>query len=273
METLKINQKQFQPFGSHLVTPSPWPILVSFSLLNFAIGAVTYLHGIMYGNYIFLCGIIITTAGMLLWFRDVIIEGLYLGDHTKVVQKGLALGIILFIVSEAFVFLSVFWAYFHSSLSPAVEMGGNWPPTGIAPLDALGIPLWNTILLLSSGASVTYAHHSLVAKWRVGAIDGFLITIFLAVVFTYLQVFEYLGAPFTIAHGVYGTCFYSSTGLHGIHVVFGTIFIIVALTRTVFHHFTPTHHVGVNLALVYWHFVDGVWLGLYLAVYFWGGGV
>lgn len=232
-----------------------------------------YLHGLESGETLSIWGLIITTAAMLFWFKDIIIEGLYLGDHTKVVQKGLTLGIILFIISEAFVFLSVFWAYFHSSLAPTVEMGGYWPPAGITPLDALGIPLGNTILLLSSGASVTYAHHSLIALWRSGAIDGFLITILLALIFTALQVFEYYGTPFTIAHGVFGTCFFSSTGLHGIHVIIGTIFIFLGLVRTILYHFTSTHHVGIGLALLYWHFVDGVWLGLYLSVYYWGGGL
>lgn len=267
-----MERKNFQNFPSHLVTKSPWPILVSFSLLNLTIGTVCSMHGISNGGFITKLGITITIGGIILWLRDVITEGVYLGDHTKLVQKGMNLGIILFIISEAFVFLSVFWAYFHSSLSPAIEIGGYWPPVGISALDALGVPLVNTILLLSSGATITYAHHSLLAKNRIGTVNGFIWTLILSILFTVLQVFEYSEAAFTFAHGIFGTCFYSSTGLHGIHVIVGTLFILIAFLRTIFYHFTSSHHVGLSLSLLYWHFVDIIWLFLYIAVYFWGGG-
>ena len=142
---------KFQHFPFHLVDPSPWPILLSFSLLNLTVGAVAYMHGFSYGGYILTLGFILTTYGMILWFRDVVIEASYLGHHTKEVKNGLMLGVLLFIVSEIFAFLSVFWAFFHSSLSPAIEIGGSWPPLGITPLDPFAIPLLNTFLLLSSG--------------------------------------------------------------------------------------------------------------------------
>ena len=146
-----INRNQFQSFPYHLVDPSPWPILVSFSLLSFTVGAVVYMQGYPYGNYLISLGFHITLFAMILWFRDIITEGTFLGNHTIEVQKGLTLGIVLFIISEVFAFLSVFWAFFHSSLSPAIELGGVWPPQGITPLDPFAIPLLNTILLLSSG--------------------------------------------------------------------------------------------------------------------------
>ena len=142
---------KFQHFPFHLVDPSPWPILLSFSLLNLTVGAVAYMHGFSYGGYILTLGFILTTYGAILWFRDVVIEATYLGHHTKEVKNGLMLGVLLFIVSEVFAFLSVFWAFFHSSLSPAIEIGGSWPPLGITPLDPFAIPLLNTFLLLSSG--------------------------------------------------------------------------------------------------------------------------
>jgi Cytochrome c oxidase subunit III/LAGLIDADG DNA endonuclease family len=148
---MKLNINKFQHFPFHLVDPSPWPILLSFSLLNLTIGAVLYMHGYFYGGTILTIGFIFTVSGMTLWFRDVITEGTYLGHHTKQVKNGLMIGIVLFIVSEIFAFLSVFWAFFHSSLSPAIEIGGSWPPLGITPLDPFAIPLLNTFLLLSSG--------------------------------------------------------------------------------------------------------------------------
>jgi cytochrome c oxidase subunit 3 len=209
-------RNKFQKFPFHLVDPSPWPILLSFSLLNLTIGAVAYLHGINNGGYILTLGFILTTYGMILWLRDVVIEGSYLGHHTKEVKNGLMLGMILFIVSEVFAFLSVFWAFFHSSLSPAIEIGGAWPPIGITPLDPFAIPLLNTFLLLSSGAFITYGHHALIAGNRKACIDGVILTIILAIIFTGLQYFEYSEAGFTMADGVYGSAFYASTGLHGL---------------------------------------------------------
>jgi len=266
----QILKTQYQKFPFHLVDPSPWPILASFSLLNLTIGAVSYIHGMSNGGYILLLGFILTSYSMILWLRDVVIEGSYLGHHTKEVQNGLMLGMILFIISEVFAFLSVFWAYFHSSLSPAIEIGGSWPPIGITPLDPFAIPLLNTFLLLSSGAFITYGHHALIAGNRKACIDGVIFTIILAIIFTGLQYFEYSEAGFTMADGVYGSAFYASTGLHGFHVIIGTIFIGVALVRIINYQLTTKHHNGFESSILYWHFVDVVWLFLFVAVYFWG---
>ena len=267
----QVRKADHQYFPYHLVTPSPWPILLSFSLLTMAIGAVMYMHGYTNGGYLLFHGFILTSTGMGLWFRDVIVEGTYLGDHTKQVQKGLEIGILLFIVSEIFAFLSVFWAFFHASLSPAVEIGGSWPPQGITPLDPFAIPLLNTILLVSSGAFVTYGHHALLNGDRKGAIVGFFLTILFAVIFTILQYYEYSEAAFTMSDSVYGSAFYASTGLHGLHVIVGTIFILVAYLRFINYQLTETHHQGCEAAILYWHFVDVVWLFLFVAVYYWGG--
>ena len=215
----QINDRRlYQKFPYHLVEPSYWPIFVSFSLLNLTLGAVTYFHGYPLGGSIFLLGLILTVFGMTLWFRDIIIEGTYLGNHTTEVQKGLMLGFILFVISEVFAFLSVFWAYFHSSLSPAVELGSTWPPMGINALDAFGIPLLNTFILLSSGAFITWAHHALIQGNRNYAIIGALITVILAIIFTSLQYYEYATAGFSISDSVFGTVFYASTGLHGLYL-------------------------------------------------------
>ena len=247
----QINRNQFQSFPFHLVDPSPWPILVSFSLLSL--------------------GFTLTVFGMILWFRDIITEGTYLGHHTIQVQKGLTIGVVLFIISEVFAFLSVFWAFFHSSLSPTIEIGGVWPPQGITPLDPFAIPLLNTILLLSSGAFVTYGHHALIQGDRKGAILGTLLTLIFAIIFTALQYYEYSESSFTMSDSVYGTVFYASTGLHGLHVIIGTLFILVGFIRIINYHLTDTHHQGHEAAILYWHFVDVVWLFLFIAVYYWGG--
>jgi cytochrome c oxidase subunit 3 len=267
----KINRNQFQSFPYHLVEPSPWPILVSFSLLNLTLGAVMYMQGFTYGGYLLSLGFTLTVFGMILWFRDIITEGTYLGHHTIQVQKGLTIGVVLFIISEVFAFLSVFWAFFHSSLSPTIEIGGIWPPQGITPLDPFAIPLLNTILLLSSGAFVTYGHHALIQGDRRGAILGTLLTIIFAIIFTALQYYEYSESSFTMSDSVYGTVFYASTGLHGLHVIIGTLFILVGFVRIINYHLTDTHHQGHEAAILYWHFVDVVWLFLFIAVYYWGG--
>jgi len=267
----QINRNQFQSFPYHLVDPSPWPILVSFSLLSLTLGAVMYMQGFIYGGQLLSLGFTLTVFGMILWFRDIITEGTYLGHHTIQVQKGLTLGVVLFIISEVFAFLSVFWAFFHSSLSPTIEIGGVWPPQGITPLDPFAIPLLNTILLLSSGAFVTYGHHALIQGDRKGVILGTLLTIIFAIIFTALQYYEYSESSFTMSDSVYGTVFYASTGLHGLHVIIGTLFILVGFIRIINYHLTDTHHQGHEAAILYWHFVDVVWLFLFIAVYYWGG--
>jgi len=269
--TLKENRAKFQFFPYHLVTTSPWPILISFSLLSLTIGAVMYMHGFYKGETILSIGFVLTLSGMMFWFRDVITEGTKLGDHTKEVVTGLFYGIILFIISEIFAFLSVFWAYGHASLSPAIEIGGIWPPMGITPLNPFAIPLLNTFLLLSSGATITYGHHALIGGNRSAAIEGTLITIIFAIIFTSLQGFEYVQAPFSIADGAFGSAFFVSTGLHGLHVIVGTIFILFGFSRIIIYHLTTGHHQGFEAAILYWHFVDVVWLFLFAAVYCWGG--
>ena len=243
----------------------------SFSLLALTLSAVMSFHSFSSALINLYFSLISVTLSMSLWFRDVITEGTYEGHHTKQVQKGLIIGIVLFIISEVFAFFSVFWAFFHSSLSPAIEIGGIWPPLGITPLDPFSIPLLNTFLLLSSGAFVTYGHHALIAGDRKGAIFGTLITIILAIVFTVLQYIEYSEAGFTIADSVFGTVFFASTGLHGLHVIVGTIFITVGFIRILNYHLTDTHHIGHESGILYWHFVDVVWLFLFISVYYWGG--
>jgi cytochrome c oxidase subunit 3 len=266
-----LNKSSFQAFPYHIVDPSPWPILVSFSLLYSALNSVMYMHGFANGGLLLNLSLALTVLGMSLWFRDIIIEGSFRGDHTKEVTKGLTIGIVLFIISEVFAFLSVFWAFFHSSLSPTIELGGSWPPLGIEALNPLAVPLLNTFLLLSSGGYVTYGHHALIQGNRKGAISALIMTLILAIIFTGLQYVEYSEAGFTMADSVFGSTFYASTGLHGFHVIVGTIYIGVAFFRFLNYHLTKTHHVGFEGSILYWHFVDVVWLFLFVVVYYWGG--
>jgi len=259
---------QRHPF--HLVDPSPWPIATSFALLMLTLSAALTMHGYIKGLSTILFAVILVVTTMTLWFRDVITEGTYLGDHTSYVKKGLSIGFILFIISEAFFFLAIFWAFFHSSLSPTIDIGLQWPPYGMEAIKPFDLPLTNTILLLSSGATLTYSHHSLINKNLLAAELGLIATIILAIVFTFCQGIEYWYAPFTIADSVFGTVFYFSTGFHGLHVIIGTLMLTVSLVRMYNYHFTKEHHIGFESAILYWHFVDVVWLLLYVAVYWWG---
>ena len=265
-----VNRTAFQFHPYHLVDPSPWPLITSFALLTLTLSAVMYFNGYANGGTLVSFGFLATLFAMILWFRDVVAEGSFMGNHTFAVQKGLNLGVALFIVSEVFFFISIFWAYFHSALAPTVELGAHWPPAGIDPLNPFEIPLLNTIILLSSGATVTYAHHSLIQGNRKGVLLGIILTIVLAVIFTGLQGLEYYEAPFTISDGAYGSTFFFATGFHGLHVIIGTLFIAVAFFRILSYHLTDHHHLGFESSILYWHFVDVVWLFLYVSIYWWG---
>jgi len=203
----------------HIVDQSPWPIALSCVLLSLTISAVLSFQGYVMGDLFLLCSFILLVWGMSLWFKDIITEASYLGSHTDKVQKGISLGVVLFIVSEIFFFLSIFWAYFHSSLAPAIEIGSEWPPKGIEPVDASEVPTANTTILLSSGSSVTVSHHSLVDQLIDWANNGSVATIIMALFFTLLQVMEYFGVSYTITDSVYGSTFYMGTGLILGHVL------------------------------------------------------
>jgi cytochrome c oxidase subunit 3 len=227
-------------------------------------------HGYSNGCFLLVLGLLSTLFGMALWFKDVTRESSFQGHHTIAVQKSIMLGFVLFVASEIMFFLSIFWAFFHSSLAPTVDLGSHWPPVGIVPLNPFEIPLLNTVILLSSGAFVTYAHHSLIAANREGVLYGLIATIILAVLFTGLQGYEYYNAPFSIADSVYGSTFFIATGFHGFHVQIGTVFLAFCFIRVLNYHFTDHHHLGFEAAILYWHFVDVVWLFLFISVYWWG---
>jgi len=254
----------------HLIEPSPWPILASFSGLGLTMSGVMYFHNYPYGGYALIISFISLLTVTFNWFLDIIKEGSVQGCHTYTVQKGLRFGMILFIVSEIMFFLAFFWAFFHSSLAPTVEIGAIWPPLGIEVLNPWDVPLLNTLILLLSGVTVTWTHHSIVAGERKQAIISLALTVSLGIIFTILQAVEYLEANFTISDSVYGSTFYMATGFHGFHVIVGTLFLTVCLLRLFYKHFTRQHHFGFEAAAWYWHFVDVVWLFLFITIYWWG---
>jgi len=264
----KIRNNQIH--GFHLVDPSPWPLIAAFSALMLTFGGVLYMHGYDGGSFLYKYGFVMILYIMFVWWRDVIREGTYEGQHTSIVQIGLRMGMLLFIVSEIMFFFAFFCAFFHSSFNPSIFIGGVWPPMFLTILDPWKVPLLNTILLLTSGATVTLAHHAIVWGSKDYAILGLVLTVIIAIIFTALQGLEYVTAPFTISDSVYGSTFYMATGFHGFHVIVGTIFLFVCLIRLYLNHFTRQHHFGFEAAAWYWHFVDVVWLFLFLTIYWWG---
>jgi len=197
----------------HIVDQSPWPLTLSAVLLCLTMSAVLTFHNYPMGNILLVLSFILLNWGMALWFKDIITEATFLGAHTEKVQRGISLGVALFIVSEVMFFLSIFWAYFHSALAPAIEIGSEWPPKGIEPVNASEVPTANTTLLLSSGSAVTVAHHSLVDRLIDWANNGSVATIYMALLFTMLQGMEYFGVSYTITDSVFGSTFYMGTGL------------------------------------------------------------
>ena len=254
----------------HIVDVSPWPLASSMGALLLTSGFACYIHRVEYGMLMFLLGLLLLLSSMYVWWRDVVRESTYQGNHTLIVQRGLKIGFILFTCSEVVFFGGFFWAFFHSSLSPSILLGAVWPPVNIVSLNPYGVPMLNTAILLLSGFSITWVHFALISGNYNEARNGFVVTLFLAILFTGLQVGEYLEAPFNISDSVYGSAFFSLTGLHGLHVVIGSIFIGVCFFRFYDNQFTVKHHLGFEFASWYWHFVDVVWLFLYVFVYIWG---
>jgi cytochrome c oxidase subunit 3 len=264
----------------HLVDPSPWPVVGAIAAGLFTVGMVLYMHDLpVFGHKFGLASIVPGVIGILgtmyLWWRDVVKEGEFQGHHSPVVQIGLRYGMALFIASEVMFFAAFFWAFFDASLFPREAIGGVWPPVApnkITPLDPYAIPLLNTLILLTSGCTVTWAHHALKHNDRAGTIQGLALTVLLGVLFTSFQAWEYAHAPFGFKDGIYTSTFFMATGFHGFHVIVGTIFLLVCLVRAIKGHFKPDHHFGFEAAAWYWHFVDVVWLFLFSFVYIWGSG-
>lgn len=251
----------------HLVDIRPWPLTGSISAIMLTTGLVKWFH--QFNIDLLILGLLATLLTIIQWWRDITREGTYQGLHTSTVLTGLQWGIILFIISEVLFFFSFFWAFFHRRLAPTVEIGLTWPPKGISPFNPFQIPLLNTIILLSSGATVTWAHHSIIESKHSEAIQSLALTVLLGFYFSLLQAFEYFEASFSIADSVYGSTFFVATGFHGLHVIIGSTFLAVCLYRLYMCHFSSGHHFGFEAAAWYWHFVDVVWLFLYIFIYWW----
>lgn len=267
----------------HLVDPSPWPALGALSGFVLAFGTVTYLHPDIIGAeeigaWTIIPGLLMVLFTMYVWWRDVIREA-HKGDHKPVVQLGLRYGMSLFIASEVMFFVAFFWAFFDASLFADQEIlfsrvehtGGTWPPVGVETFAAFDLPFMNTLILLLSGCTVTWAHHALREGKRQQVIHGLALTVALGFIFTCLQAYEYSHAAFGFTDGIYSSTFFMATGFHGFHVIVGTIFLAVCLVRATRGDFTPSQHFGFEAAAWYWHFVDVVWLFLFVCVYWWGG--
>ena len=261
----------------HILPPDQWPLIGSFSALALTGGGVMWMHANPYGKFVALLGLAGVLVTMFSWWGNVIREG-KAGDHTPVVQLHLRYGMILFIASEVMFFVAWFWAYFDASLFPKEVVGGVWPPKGMEVLDPFGWPLLNTLILLCSGTTVTWAHHALIHGDREGLKKGLWLTILLGLLFTSIQAYEYAHAPFSFSMNnadnpgnIYGSTFFMATGFHGFHVIIGTIFLIICLIRAYKGDFTPKAHFGFEAAAWYWHFVDVVWLFLFVSIYVWGG--
>jgi cytochrome c oxidase subunit III len=261
----------------HLVNPSPWPILTAFALLGLTVGAALALHKQPYGLMLVFASLAATSACVFFWWRDVIREGIRDKAHTQQVSHGLRVGMALFITSEVMFFFAFFWAFFNASVFPKLPLEdvwaiaeGVWPPAGIYTFNPWDLPFLNTLILLLSGTTVTWAHFALLNNKRDDVITALWCTVGLGVSFSMLQAYEYSHAAFGLSDTVYGATFYMATGFHGLHVIIGTIFLAVMLRRAYTGTLTAEKHLGFEFAAWYWHFVDVVWLFLFVSIYWWG---
>lgn len=257
-----------QPHPYHIVRPSAWPMLASLSAGLLAFGAVHVMHDKVW--WIFWCGVASLLAVSTFWFRDIIKEAYRERAHSPIAKIGFRYGMLLFIASEVMFFAAFFWAYFHSSINPSEAIGGVWPPATIKPIHPFDLPFMMTMILLLSGCSCTWAHAALLENNRRDVLWGLGVTVMLGVIFSFFQMYEYHHAAFGFKDTVYASTFYMATGFHGAHVIIGTIFLMVTWWRAYKNQFTPNDHFGFEAAAWYWHFVDVVWLFLFVAIYWYG---
>lgn len=262
---------QAQHHHWHVPEPSKWPIIGTGAALTTAIGAVIYMHEDM--PWLLVIGVALLVYTFYGWCAQVVRESTKERAHSEPVRVGLRVSMILFIASEVMFFFAFFWAFFHSSVPFLSKVAQPvWPPEGVVPFDPFSLPFLNTLILLTSGATITYAHHAVEKGDQKKVVQGLAWTVILGVIFTGLQAYEYGHAAFGFTDGIYSSTFYLATGFHGFHVIVGTIFLAVCWFRARAGHFEPDKHVGFQAAAWYWHFVDVVWLFLFCAIYWWGAG-
>lgn len=258
---IKINQPYF------ILNISPWPILIALNSFNLIISNIIIFNFKFNNTRILNLTLIIIIS--ILWWRDIIRERTFQGNHNFYIINLIKLRIILFIISEIFLFISFFWNFLHNSLSPSIELGLNWPPKNINFFNPLLIPLLNTVILLTSRFTITLTHFYLLNNSKSQSIKFINLTIILSLYFLILQGLEYKQANFTFSDSIFGSSFYIATGFHGLHVIIGTIFLIINLLRIIKIHISYIHHIRFELAAWYWHFIDIIWLFLYITFYWW----
>ena len=272
-----------KPHPYHMVRPSIWPLVGAFSGGLLAIGMVLFMHNAQIGAFAVglkgvVLGLMAVAAVMFFWWRDVIFEAVAEKAHTPIAQIGLRYGMALFICSEVMFFVAFFWAFFDASLFSGQEnmyarvdyTQGIWPPPQITPIQPFDLPFMMTMILLLSGCTVTWAHHAILEGHKEEGVKALGITVLLGVCFLCFQIFEYVHAHFHFTDGIYPSTFFMATGFHGFHVFVGTVFLFVCYLRAQKGHFTSERHFGFEAAAWYWHFVDVVWLFLFVAIYWWG---
>lgn len=254
----------------HVLEPSLWPFFIASGLFLFVTGFAFSMHYVISGVYILLMGLFILSITAIAWFLDISREAVLTGYHTRIVKQGLKMGFLFFIASEIMLFFGFFWAFFHSALVPSIELGSIWPPTGLKVIGVFDFPLFNTFILIISGFSVTWAHRGISLGSYKSAVDGLFITVILGFLFIILQGLEYYESTFNLPDGIYSSVFFLLTGLHGCHVIVGAFFLTFCLLSLIYNQFLNNHYLRFVFAVWYWHFVDIVWILLFLTLYCWG---
>nr|YP_010884436.1 cytochrome c oxidase subunit III [Adelges cooleyi]WIW75848.1 cytochrome c oxidase subunit III [Adelges cooleyi] len=258
---MKMNQPYF------ILNLSPWPIISSINIFNMMISNLMMMNYKM--NMILILNLMLMILISSLWWRDIIRESTFQGNHNFFIMNLIKFSMIMFIISELFLFISFFWNFLHNSLAPSIELGLNWPPKNIIFFNPMMIPLLNTIILLTSSFTITLTHFYLLNNKFKNSKKYIMLTIILSIYFLLLQMFEYNQAMFTFSDSIFGSSFYIATGFHGLHVIIGTIFLIINLMRMIKMQLSFIHHISFELAAWYWHFVDVIWLFLYITIYWW----
>lgn len=260
-------KNQIHPY--HLVSYSPWPLGSSIASLIMTIGIVLSMNN--YSKKILIVGIVLVLLTFILWVNDIITEGSLMGQNTSYVSRSITIGFVLFMISEIILFGSFFWAFIHLSINPSIELGNNWPPIGIESVDSKELPLTNTVILLTTGATITVSHNKYLSKEYKKTIVYIVITIVLLIVFMAFQYIEYKYSRFTITDSVFGSVFYMTTGLHFIHILIVTIYLIIVLIRIIYQRIVSVGIGSFEYCVIALHAYDIIWIFIYVSFYVWGG--